>query len=168
MRRFVFPALALFLTVACQSEPAEPANPLVGAWRITEMTTISPDSTVTISNPQPGLYQFTETHYSMMYVPSGDPRPLDEGETPILGALIPTDAEKIASWETFIANSGSYEVSGATLTTRPMVAKSANLMASGGPLTMTYELMGDNMLHVSFTPVWSPEVETRTTLLRIR
>lgn len=168
MRRFVFAALALTLTVACQSAPAEEANPLVGAWRITEMTTASPDSSSTISNPQPGLYLFTETHYSMMYVPTGEQRPLDEGDTPMLGAFTPTDAEKIASWETFIANSGSYEVSGSTLTTRPMVAKSANLMASGGPLTMTYELMGDNMLHVSFTPVWNPEVETRTTLLRIR
>jgi hypothetical protein len=168
MRRIIFAAFALILIVACQSAPTEEANPLVGAWRVTEMTTTSPDSSFTISNPQPGLYLFTESHYSMMYVPAGEQRPLDEGDVSIIGALIPTDAEKVASWETIIANSGSYEVSGSTLTTRPMVAKSANLMASGGPLTMTYELMGDNMLHVSFTPVWNPEVETRTTLLRIR
>ena len=85
----------------------------------------------------------------------------------MLGALNPTDEEKVASWETFIANSGSYEATGSTLTTRPMVAKSANLMAGGGPLTMTYEVVGDT-LYVTFAPPWTPDTETRTTLTRIR
>jgi len=167
MRRFVLVALALTVFVACEPAAEEETNPLLGAWQVTEMTTTSPDSSFTISNPQPGLYLFTEGHYSMMYVPTGEPRPLDEGDVPMLGALAPTDAEMIASWETIIANSGSYTTDGSTLTTRPMVAKSANLMAAGGPLTMTFQVMGD-MLHVTFAAPWSPETELRTTLTRIR
>jgi hypothetical protein len=167
MRRFIFATFALTVLAACQPPADEDTNPLIGAWQVTEMTTTSPDSSYTINDPQPGLYIFTEGHYSMMYVPAGEPRPLDAGDVPILGALIPTDAEKIASWETFIANSGSYAISGSTLTTRPMVAKSANLMAAGSPLTMTYQVMGDTLL-VSFAAQWTPEIELRTTLTRIR
>ena len=167
MRRFVFAAFALTVLAACQPPANEDANPLVGAWQVTKMMTTSPDSSYTISDPQPGLYLFTEGHYSMMYVPAGEPRPLDAGDVPILGALIPTDAEKIASWETIIANSGSYAISGSTLTTRPMVAKSANLMAAGDPLLMTYQVTGDT-LQVSFAPQWTPEIQTLTTLTRIR
>jgi len=167
MRRFVLAAFTLTVLAACQPETTQDANPLVGAWRVTDMRTTSPDGSVTMSNPQPGLYIFTETHYSMMYVPSEEPRPLDAGDIPMLGSLNPTDEEKVASWETFIANSGTYELSGDTLTTRPMVAKSANLMAAGGPLTMSYEVMGD-MLHVTFAPPWTPDIETFTMLVRIR
>lgn len=167
MRKFLFASFALPLVAACQPTATEEVNPLVGAWRVSEMTTTFPDSSYTITDPQPGLYLFTATHYSMMYVPSDQPRPLDAGDVPMLGSITPTDAEKVASWNTFIANSGGYELSGATLTTRPMVAKSANLMASGGPLPMTYEVMGDT-LYVTFAPPWTPGIETRTTLTRIR
>src|SRR5690348_4533224 len=47
-------------------------NPLVGAWKITEVT---PANGQKISNPQPGLYIFTATHYSMMAVTGTKPRP---------------------------------------------------------------------------------------------
>ena len=102
-----------------------------------------------------------------MHVPVNEPRPLVVGDAPIIGSLEPTDAEKVASWDTFIANSGTYEVMDSTITTRPIVAKSANLMAAGGPLTYTYRVMEDT-LHLTFVSPWAPEAETRTTLTRIR
>ena len=86
---------------------------------------------------------------------------------PILGATNPTDAEKVASWNTFIANSGTYEVTESTITTRPIVAMSANLMASGGPLTMSFHAMED-MMHLTFAPPWAPGEEILTTLVRIK
>ena len=43
-----------------------------------------------------------------------------------------------------LANSGTYEVSGSTFTTRPMVAKNPNFM-SGGSLTYTFEIDGDTL-----------------------
>ena len=166
MKRIVLAAASVTVLAACQPAPPADTNPLVGAWLVTEMTTTSPDSSFSISHPQPGLYLFTEHHYSMMYVPSDQARPLDAGDVPMLGTLDPTDAEKIASWDTFIANSGSYEAVESTLTTRPIVAKVANLMAAGEPLTMSYEVSGDTLV-VTFAPPWTPETETRTTLVRL-
>jgi hypothetical protein len=34
----------------------------------------------------------------------------------MLGAVEPMDVEKVASWDTFIANSGAYEVTDSTIT----------------------------------------------------
>ena len=170
MPRFAFATVALaFMANACQpsSPPAEQVNPLEGAWQISESSFTSPDTSYTITDPQPSLYLFAERHYSIMLVPVSEPRPLAVGDAPIIGAVDPTDAEKVASWDTFIANSGTYEVTDSTITIRPMVAKSANLMAAGGPLTYTYHVMED-MLHMTFAPPWAPENETVTTLTRIR
>ena len=107
------------------------------------------------------------TSLRVMYVPSNEPRPLAVGDAPILGAVEPTDAEKIASWDTFVANSGTYDVTDSTITYRPMVAKSANLMTAGGPLTMTYHVSGDT-LRQTFVAPWAPDSESRTTSTRIR
>jgi hypothetical protein len=167
MRRLVLAAFAVSMLAGCQPATTEDVNPLEGAWRVSVISFTAPDSSYTITNPQPSLYLFAERHYSMMYVPGNEPRPLDVGDAPILGAIDPTDAEKVASWDTFIANSGTYEVRDSTITFRPMVAKSANLMATGGPLTDTYHIVED-VLHLRFVPPWAPETETRTTLTRIR
>ncbi len=169
MPRIVLAGLALTVLTACQPSPppAEQVSPLEGVWRISEMSVTGPDTSYTITSPQPGLYLFTERHYSSMYVPANEPRSLVVGDAPIIGSIELTDAEKVASWDTFIANSGTYEVTDSTITFRPIVAKSANLMATGGPLTMTYRVMED-MLHLTFAPQWNAETETRTTLTRVR
>jgi hypothetical protein len=59
-----------------------------------------------------------------MWVPGNQPRSLFTGEDP-------TDQEKIAAYDSFVANSGTYEGAGATLTLHPMVARSPNFMAGG-------------------------------------
>ena len=168
MRRLASVAVLLSFVLACQpADIEEVVNPFVGAWQITEMSFAGPDTNYTITNPQPGLYLFGERHYSIMYVPTGEPRPLAAGDAPIIGAINPTDAEKVASWNTFIANSGTYEVRDTTVTFRPVVAKSANLMAAGGPLVERYVLT-DDTLQLWFAPPWAPDEETHTTLVRIQ
>jgi len=96
---------------------------------------------------------------------SSQPRELFSGDEPIVGSSEPTDAEKLAAYDSFIANSGTYEVSGSTLTTRPIVAKNPNFM-SGGSVTYTYEIEGDT-LRLTLTLPWAPENETRYTLVRL-
>jgi hypothetical protein len=165
---FALAVLPAALLAACQpSTPAAPQDPFEGAWQISEISFTSPDTSYVITNPQPSLYLFIAGHYSTMYVPTAEPRPLVAGDTPIIGAIEPTDAEKVASWDTFIANSGTYETTESTITTRPIVAKSANLMASGGPLTMSYHAM-EGMLHLTFVRPWAPETESLITLVRIQ
>jgi hypothetical protein len=70
------------------------------------------------------LFIFTKNHCSMMYVPSDRPRALFKAEEP-------TNADKIPAFDSFLANSGTYEVSCSTLTIRPIVARYPNFMAGG-------------------------------------
>ena len=116
----------LTLLVLCTnvvSAQSSTKKPIEGAWKVTEIVVSGADAS-NAPNPQPGLIIFTEKHYSVMWVPGNQPRSLFKGEDP-------TNQEKIAAYESFVANSGTYEVAGATLTLHPMVARSPNFMAGG-------------------------------------
>jgi len=169
MRRLTLAVLPSAFLAACQPSPpaGEEVNPLEGAWRITGFSFTQRDTSYTHTNPQAGLFLFTEGHYSMMWVSIDEPRPLVAGDVPLIGTLDPTDTEKVASWDTFIAQSGTYEATDSTIMYRPVAAKNANLMAAGGPLMDRYELVED-MLYLTFVPPWAPETEQRWTLTRIR
>ncbi len=167
--------LSLFILLsitACAPAAEEPVmqETLEGAWRVTEESFESPAASWTNTSPQPSLYIFAEQHYSIMLVPSGSdggsqPRELFPGNEPVLGSAEPTDAEKVAAYDSFIANSGTYEVSGSSLTTRPIVAKTPNFM-SGGALTYMYQIEGDT-LRLTLKPPWAPDTEQSLTLVRL-
>jgi hypothetical protein len=80
-----------------------------------------------------------------MYVRGNEPRKLHAGFG--LGYEA-TDAEKIESYGSFIANSGTYEISGSQLTTRPTVAKNPNYMAYQSS-TFEYRLEGKTLWIIS-------------------
>jgi Lipocalin-like domain len=94
-----------------------------GVWKVTEIVVTGEDA-VNVPSPQPGLIIFTEKHYSVMWIPGNQPRTLFKGESP-------TNEEKIAAYDSFVANAGSYEVTGETLTLHPVVSRSPNFMAGG-------------------------------------
>ena len=103
-------------------------------------------------------------------IPRGDlrysePRELFSGDEPVLSSLDPTDAEKVAAFDSFIANSGTYELTDSTLTTRPMVAKTPNFMA-GESLTFMYRVEADT-LRLTLRLPWAPDTEIRYTLVRL-
>ena len=147
------------------AEAEMPHSPLVGAWRITRFFFASPDTSFTISDPQPSLMIFLTSHYSQMYVPGDEPRELFSGDEPVLGAREPTDAEVLTAYGSFIANSGTYEVSGSTIVTRPIVAKTPNVMA-GGSISYRYIVEGD-ALWLSPNLPWAPDVEVSIGLTRL-
>jgi hypothetical protein len=134
----------LFLAASFLATPAigiaQDESPVQGAWIITSAE--SADGTVD-SSPEPGLMLFTGTHYSIMLVLGDEPRTDLPDE--------PTDAEQVAAYVPFIANSGRYEVSGDEVTTRAYVAKYPNYM-HGWPdnaSTFTFAIDGDQ-LHLTF------------------
>ena len=49
-------------------------NVLIGAWLIVETTIKDSGETAVIRDPQPGLYIFTERHFSTMLVPGSESR----------------------------------------------------------------------------------------------
>ena len=88
-------ALALLLptAIAAQSTPVE------GAWVIQSWQDADGQA---MENNQPGLFVFTKTHYSMMFLLGSEPRTPLESE----------NAEQIvAAYGPFVANSGRYSVS---------------------------------------------------------
>ncbi len=129
---------------AAQEEEAA-ANPLLGAW---SMTAITADDGTMIEPSQSGLFIFTEDHYSAVYSLGADPRPLSAT------VFTPTSDEMIAQYQTIIVNTGTYDVSGSTITYRPMVAKSPEFV--GGHSTMDYAIDG-NTLTLNTTSVVSAD-----------
>ena len=120
--RAVAPFLTAILVLGAAASAAEAQAPqeLLGGWIATSWT--SSDGEVN-SEPQRGLLMFTAAgQYSMMYVPGAEPRAQYSGENQ-------TDAEILASYASFVANSGRYTVEGGQITFEAYMAKDPNYMA---------------------------------------
>jgi len=115
--------LGLFaVAVTVYGQSSATGNPLVGAWRVTEIADVNGPP---ITNPQPGLYIFTRQHYSFVRINGTRPLP----DYPSNDKA--TDADKVAVFNSLYLNSGSYTVTANRLATKATVAKSA--FAIGGP-----------------------------------
>lgn len=144
MRRSIgtIAVLALLATAAVwQVAPAQDVD-VQGAWIVAGIT----DSTGAEIGGQPGLYIFTGTHYSIMFVPSSDPRAEYDGD------VGPTDEDKLMAYGSIIANSGRYQVSGDQLSWQAYVAKDPNYMAGfpDNAFTAKVHRAGDT-LHLTWT-----------------
>ena len=77
-----------------------------------------------ITNPQPGLYVFTEQHYSFLRINGTVPLPAYPSNAKA------TDADKVAVFDAIFVQSGTYTVTGNMLATKVLVAKSAFVLGS--------------------------------------
>jgi len=116
------------------AEPAQAANPLAGAWSVAAIETA--DGT-TIDPAQPGLFIFTDGHYSAVYTNTSEAR------VPSATAFEPTDSEKLAQYSSLIVNTGNYSIAGSSITFRPLVAKSPGFI--GGQATAEFDIAGDTL-----------------------
>ena len=131
---------------------------LVGAWIIVETTTTTPDSTWVDESPQPGLYMFTDRHFSLMLIPEDAPRP-----------LLPEDAtpeQRLAVFENFVADAGSYVASDSILTMQNVIAKLPRAMNSNAGSPYRYRINGDS-LTLSFSGAWATGGEITYRLVRL-
>jgi hypothetical protein len=92
----------------------------------------------TLDSPQPGLLLFSGRYYSYTFVTADEPRP-----APPLG--VATAADLLSAWSPFTANAGTFEVSGNSMTRRPMVAKSPDAMGQGVFNAYTFRLTADTL-----------------------
>lgn len=145
-------------------------GPLEGAWKVAEIVVTGADASNT-QNPQPGLFVFTRTHYSLMWVPGNQPRTLFKAEDP-------TNEEKVMAFDSFVSNTGTYELSGTTLTIRPMVARFPNCMGGafmkyqfrveGNTLSLTQKAADVNCrIGQRAVPSTAPASETRWKLTHV-
>ena len=131
-------ALAATLLAACEpaQSPEAPEPALEGAWSVVSIRVTGPDSAAN-TTVQPSVYLFGHTHYSMMRVTGNQPRTLAAADSV-------TDAEKLAAYDSFVANTGTYEVADSTITIHPVVARSPNYM-SGGSDKYHFRVSGDTL-----------------------
>jgi hypothetical protein len=123
------------VTVLATAVGTAQTGTLRGAWRVVEAT--AADGQVN-SKPEPGLYVFTDRHYSIMRV-MAPRKPYPEK---------PTDQDKVAAFDPFVANSGSYQLKGDQLMTQPMVAKNPNIMTGKGT-TSTVKFEGKDVVRIT-------------------
>src|SRR5438128_1977034 len=95
--------------IAGQSKPAS----LQGVWRSVEVTVTGPNAR-TITNLQPNLTVVSAKHYARVEVQSEGPRPI------VADVTKATADELRAVWGPFVAEAGTYELAGDTLTLHPI------------------------------------------------
>jgi hypothetical protein len=150
---FAILGLAALSVQACSApRPVEDErsgrNPFVGAWVITRAAVTDPAGTTVNEDPEPGLYIFTERHFSNMLIPGGDRAPFREEST---------GEERLAAYDNFIADAGTYEYTDTTLTVRNIIAKVPNVMPpyASGPVTYRWRLDGET-LALTLRGAWAP------------
>lgn len=136
MNRKLTLVLATSITLACGAPPKPHGTALDGVWQIVAVDVKGSGATVH-NQPQPSLVIFRGDYYSWSRVTITSPRELFVAETP-------TDAERVAAYESVLFNSGKYEVSDSTLTVWPLIARSPNYMG-GASESYRYRLKGDTL-----------------------
>ena len=124
-KSLIFAVVLAPLACASGSEAPEvggetSAAPIEGAWRLVEFKL--GDAPVVV-NPA-SLYLFTGRHYSVTYANIAE-------RARFAVDSAPTDAEKLQAYNTIVANSGTFELVGDTLTTHPVIARNPNFMGGG-------------------------------------
>jgi hypothetical protein len=121
---------------AAQPKPAS----IQGVWQVVQinMTGASP-RTISIPEPRPNLTIVTARHYSHIQIEAEGPRtaPSDIAKA--------TADELRAVWGPFGGEAGTYELTGNTITTHPIVAKNPATMAPGAFMTLAFKVQGDTL-----------------------
>jgi len=117
-------------TIATPTAQAQGQSPLVGAWELTEAT--DADGNVIEAT---GMMIFSAGHYTWIRV-SDSNRPDYSSQDEA------TDAQKVAAFESFGSNAGTYTVSGSTLTRDPVAAKNPYVYAPDHRIVGDFEIEG--------------------------
>ena len=164
MRRRLFVALLVLVPVTVFTQTKAPS--VEGVWQITSVVTTGAGALNT-PKAQPSLLIFARSHYSWVSVNGTAPRPK------FAAAKDPnklTDAEKVArfeQWNPFTANSGTYQISGNTITRRPTVAKNDTVMTTDPPQAAQFRIEGNKLTLVAKSLPGQPASETTTILTRV-
>jgi hypothetical protein len=114
------------------------APSIEGVWRTDEVAMGAPDAR-TIVRPEATLDIITGKHYSRVEIHARGPRP------EVADPSRATADELRQAWGPVIAEAGSYDVRGNTVTMHPAVAKNPAGMAAGVFATYGYRIAGDTL-----------------------
>jgi hypothetical protein len=140
-------ALAGGLSISAAAQ--DKTGSVQGVWQTVELTLTGPGArTITLPEPLANLTIFSGRHYTRVEVQTEKPRP-----------LLPTPAsatadELRATWGPFVAEAGTFEVAGNTITMRPIASKNPAVMGPGVVLTYSFKLEGKTL--------WVTQVRNQT------
>ena len=140
MRPLVYPLISLAL-LAHGAHPGDQAGAgLQGAWQTVKIVIggAAPRE-FAVTQPTAYLTIFTAKHYSRTEIQADAPRP-------ILPDMSKATADDLrAVWGPVVAEAGTYEVSGDTLTLHPQASKSPAAMASGAFIVCSFKVDGTTL-----------------------
>ena len=142
-KRLLIVVAIVALTTPFVRGQAKPS--IQGVWRAVEVSITNPNPAPnafqkgTHTNIQPHLLIFTGKHYSIVADNAAQPRPT----TPVAAPGKPTLEELQTRWGPFVANAGTYEVTGDMLTRNVIVAKNPAIQGTMGRSTI--KLDGKNL-----------------------
>jgi hypothetical protein len=140
---------------------AEPNAAVQGVWRTREV--VVPGVAGRTFKPTATLAIFHGRHYSRVEVHAEQPRPL-------LGNPADASADQLrAVWGPFVAEAGTFEVSGSeVITMRATVAKNPAAMRDGAASVYTYRRQGDTLTLTEVrTPAGPSAQRVTVTLTRV-
>lgn len=112
-----------------------------GVWRVAEVQIAgSKPQTIVFGESRPNLTIIAPRHYSRVEVQSDGPRPM-------LADIAKATADELrAVWGPFVAEAGTYEITGGDVVTmKPIASKSPAAMAPGAFIVYGFKQEGDTM-----------------------
>jgi hypothetical protein len=138
--KYIIVLLAGIVLVAGRAGVVAQAKSIQGVWQTVEVKIAgATPRTITVPKPGPWLTIFTAKHYSRTEVQAEAPRPI------LADAAKATADELRTVWGPVVAEAGTYDVSGNTITMHPLVSKSPAAMASGAFIISSYQLNGETL-----------------------
>ena len=128
---------ALFISPARTAQSSRAS--IQGVWRIVEARPRPGAPPIRFAD-RPNLTIFTASHYSRVEVQADGPRPV------LADAAKATADELRAAWGPLVAEAGTYEAAGGSITVRPIAAKNPAVMGPGVFITYAYTLDGTSLL----------------------
>jgi hypothetical protein len=157
--------------VSSQEQPTVPVrgaehsaaqDSLRGVWKVIEVSSRTPGAAWAVGTPPYlSVYIFTQKHYSYIFAPGAGPRHLFAGDP-----NQPTDAEKVAAYNSFVAASGTYTLAGSALTLNAILHKNPNEM-TGQSLKYQVDIGSATLRMTIVNPPFAAGLERRTVLARI-
>ena len=139
-RAFVLLMGAALVAMSADVVGQSKSGPLQGVWQTVEIAIAGANPrTITVTAPQQYLTIITAKHYSRTEVQADGPRAI------IADVSKATADELRAVWGPFVAEAGTFEVSGNTMTMHPQASKSPAAMVPGAFIVNSYKLDGNTL-----------------------
>ncbi len=158
---------SIIVLTACDHKVSEKFSGVEGVWQIYDIRSKNSSDSTTNKIPA-SLFIFAPHHYSMTWDINKN------SHNTFAEHWNPTDTEKIERYNSFVINSGTYEITDSNITMYPIVARVPEFM--GGMLLCEYRISEDTLFlqmvdEYSFDGIQAPWVANDNglliTLLRI-